>query len=153
MKPERVRLDATTVSGYHAGGAESLFQYGYSKDDPTLKQVKVMMASLDPMAMPLLTQIVSGNCADDPLYLGVIARARAGPSKAWLAPAVARGTIAPAPRPWMTRAQISHSRSGAAPASNDPIAKTDRLSANSLERLYLSAARPASGITAMKATR
>ncbi len=34
-----MRLDATTVSGYHAGGEDSLFQFGYSKDDPTLKQV------------------------------------------------------------------------------------------------------------------
>jgi transposase len=41
-------LDATTVSGYHTGGEESLFQYGYSKDDPTLRQVKVMVAALDP---------------------------------------------------------------------------------------------------------
>jgi transposase len=40
LKPELVRLDATTVSGYHEGGEDSLFQYGYSKDDTTLKQVK-----------------------------------------------------------------------------------------------------------------
>ena len=36
LKPERVRLDATTVSGYHASGEDRLFQYGHSKDDPTL---------------------------------------------------------------------------------------------------------------------
>ena len=44
LKPERVRLDATTVSGYHASGEEMLFQYGHSKDDPSLAQVKVMVA-------------------------------------------------------------------------------------------------------------
>ena len=69
LKAERVRLDATTVSGHHCGGEESLFQYGHSKDDPTLRQVKVMMAALDPLGLPLVTQVVSGEKADDPLYL------------------------------------------------------------------------------------
>lgn len=45
LQPERVRLDPTTVSGYHAGGEDSLFQFGHSKDDPTLRQVKVMVAA------------------------------------------------------------------------------------------------------------
>ena len=74
LKPERVRLDATTVSGYHEGGAESLFQYGYSKDDPTLKQVKVMMGSLDPFGMPLVSDVVGGNAADDTLYIPAVER-------------------------------------------------------------------------------
>jgi transposase len=69
LKAERVRLDATTVSGHHRGGEESLFQYGHSKDDPTLRQVKVMMAALDPLGLPLVTQVVAGEKADDPLYL------------------------------------------------------------------------------------
>src|SRR3990172_1948204 len=43
LTPERVRLDPTTISGYHAGGEDSLFQYGYSKDDPSLRQVKLMV--------------------------------------------------------------------------------------------------------------
>lgn len=74
LKPERVRLDATTISGYHEGGAESLFQYGYSKDDPTLKQVKMMMASLDPFGMPLVSDVVAGNVADDKLYIPMVER-------------------------------------------------------------------------------
>ncbi len=53
LKPERVRLDTTTISGYHEGGEDSLFRYGYSKDDPTLKQVEAMVAALDPLGMPL----------------------------------------------------------------------------------------------------
>ncbi len=53
LKPERVRLDATTVSSYHASGEGSLFQYGHSKDDPSLAQVKVMVAALDPLGLPL----------------------------------------------------------------------------------------------------
>ena len=68
LKAKRVRLDATTVSGYHTGGEESLFQYGYSKDDPTLRQVKVMVAALDPFGLPLVSQVVAGNVADDHLY-------------------------------------------------------------------------------------
>jgi transposase len=74
LKPERVRLDATTVSGYHASGEEALFQYGHSKDDPNLAQVKVMMATLDPLGLPLATQVVAGNTADDPLYVPAVDR-------------------------------------------------------------------------------
>lgn len=72
LRPERVRLDATTLSGYHAGEAEGLFQYGHSKDDPTLRQVKVMVAALDPLGLPLVTHVVSGEKADDPLYIPAV---------------------------------------------------------------------------------
>jgi transposase len=74
MKPERVRLDATTVSGYHASGEDTLFQYGHSKDDPSLAQVKVMVAALDPLGLLLVTQVVAGNQADDPLYIPAVDR-------------------------------------------------------------------------------
>lgn len=74
LKTEQVRLDATTVSGYHASGEETLFQYGHSKDDPSLAQVKVMMATLDPLGLPLATQVVAGNTADDPLYVPAVDR-------------------------------------------------------------------------------
>ena len=74
LEPKRVRLDTTTVSGYHAGGEDSLFQFGYSKDDPTLKQVKVMVAALDPLGLPLVSQVVAGNIADDPLYIPAVDR-------------------------------------------------------------------------------
>ena len=74
LTPERVRLDPTTVSGYHAGGEDSLFQFGHSKDDPTLRQVKVMVAALDPLGLPLVTEVVAGNAADDPLYVPAVDR-------------------------------------------------------------------------------
>ena len=74
LKPERVRLDATTVSGYHASGEDTLFQYGHSKDDPSLVQVKVMVAALDPLGLLLTTQVVAGNQADDPLYVPAVDR-------------------------------------------------------------------------------
>ena len=74
LTPAHVRLDPTTVSGYHAGGADSLFQFGHSKDDPTLRQIKVMVATLDPLGMPLVTEVVAGNAADDPLYVPAVNR-------------------------------------------------------------------------------
>jgi transposase len=74
LPTQRVRLDATTVSGYHADPASGLFQFGHSKDDPTLRQVKVMVAALDPLGLPLVTEVVAGNEADDPLYVPAIAR-------------------------------------------------------------------------------
>ena len=69
-----IRLDATTVSGYHTGGPQSLFQFGQSKDAPDLRQVKVMMGALDPLGLPLATDVVSGERADDGLYVPIIDR-------------------------------------------------------------------------------
>lgn len=74
MKPKQVRLDPTTVSGYHAGGEDSLFEFGHSKDDPSLRQVKVMVAALDPLGLPLVSQVVAGSTADDPLYKPAVDR-------------------------------------------------------------------------------
>lgn len=74
LTPERVRLDPTTISGYHEGGEDSLFQYGYSKDDPSLRQVKLMVAALDPLGLPLVTQVVAGDTADDNLYQPAVDR-------------------------------------------------------------------------------
>jgi transposase len=74
LKPKQVRLDPTTVSGNHAGGEDSLFEFGHSKDDPTLRQVKVMVAALDPLGLPLVSQVVAGSTADDPLYIPAVDR-------------------------------------------------------------------------------
>ncbi len=49
-----------------------------SKDHrPDVPQVKVMLATLDPLGMPLAADVVPGQCTDDPLYLPTIARVRA----------------------------------------------------------------------------
>src|SRR5881275_779535 len=45
LEEQPIRVDATTVSGYRDGGEESLWQFGHSKDDPTLRQIKAMMAT------------------------------------------------------------------------------------------------------------
>lgn len=73
----RVRLDTTTASGYGQVTPDGLFQFGHSKDHrPDLPQVKVLLATLDPLALPLVTDVLSGERADDPLYLPAIARVR-----------------------------------------------------------------------------
>jgi transposase len=74
LEEQPIRVDATTVSGYRNGGEDSLWQFGHSKDDPTLRQIKAMMATLDPLALPLATEVVSGEQADDPLYIPTIDR-------------------------------------------------------------------------------
>jgi transposase len=78
LRPERVRLDSTTASGYWEVTDDGLFQFGHSKDHrPDLPQVKVMLATLDPLGLPIATDVLAGACADDPLYLPAIARVRA----------------------------------------------------------------------------
>lgn len=69
-----VRCDATTVSGYHEGSETGLLQFGHSKDDANLRQIKLMTGALDPLGMPLATDVVSGEKADDTLYVSVIER-------------------------------------------------------------------------------
>ena len=65
-----MRLDTTTSSGYRPVESEGLFQFGHSKDHrPDLPQVKISQSVLDPLGLPVSTTIVSGNQADDPLYI------------------------------------------------------------------------------------
>src|SRR5262244_2007200 len=73
-----IRCDATTVSGAHEVTEGGLLQFGHSKDDPTRPQLKVMMGSLDPLGMPLATDVLSGERADDGLYIPLIKRLAAG---------------------------------------------------------------------------
>jgi transposase len=77
LQPERVRLDSTTASGYWSVTEDRLFQFGHSKDHrPDLPQVKVMLSVLDPLGLPVATDVVPGQRADDPLYLPAITRVR-----------------------------------------------------------------------------
>ncbi len=70
-----VRLDSTTASSYGAVSEDGLLQLGPSSDHrPDLGQLKVMLATL---GLPLVTEVLSGERADDPLYLPVITRVRA----------------------------------------------------------------------------
>jgi len=77
LRPSRVRVDTTTSSGYWQVTDDGLFQFGHSKDHrPDLPQLKVLLATLDPLGMPLAMDVLSGERADDPLYLPAIARVR-----------------------------------------------------------------------------
>ncbi len=70
-----IRLDTTTSSGYWKIVLDGLFQKGHSKDyRPSLPQLKIMFAALDPLALPLVTTVVGGQKSDDPLYLPAIAQ-------------------------------------------------------------------------------
>jgi transposase len=73
-----VRLDSTSASGYWEITEDGLFQLGHSKDHrPDLPQFKVMLATLDPLGMPLAVEVVSGEKADDPLYWPIIQKVQA----------------------------------------------------------------------------
>jgi transposase len=71
LPTETVRLDSTSVSVYHDDVAtDSLLQHGYSKDHrPDLRQFKLMLATLDPLGLPICCQPVAGNHADNGLYV------------------------------------------------------------------------------------
>jgi transposase len=79
LQAHGVRIDTTTASSYAQVNEEGLLQLGHSKDHrPDLPQLKVVLASLDPLGMPLASEVLSGEHADDPVYLPIIARVRDG---------------------------------------------------------------------------
>src|SRR2546428_2737876 len=80
LSQDVIRCDATTVSGTHEVRDGGLVQFGHSKDDPSRPQITVMMGSLDPLGMPLATDVLSGERADDGLYIPLIKRLEAGVS-------------------------------------------------------------------------
>lgn len=68
------RYDTTTFNVHHAPPeapeAGGILSFGHSKDRrPDLLQYKVGLSTLDPAGIPLLSHVVDGKCADDPLYL------------------------------------------------------------------------------------
>lgn len=78
LRPEWVRVDATTAKFYGETTSEGLFPFGHSKDHrPDLPQLKVNLSLLDPLGLPLTTTVVRSNCADDPLYVPEIQRVQA----------------------------------------------------------------------------
>jgi transposase len=78
LSQDVIRCDATTVSGDHEVTEGGLVQFGHSKDDPARPQIKVMIGSLDPLGMPLATDVLSGERADDGLYIPLMERIRTG---------------------------------------------------------------------------
>lgn len=73
------RVDTTTASGYGQVTPDGIFQFGHSKDHrPDLPQVKINLATLDPLGLPLVTQVWPGQTGDDPLYIPAIQQVQAG---------------------------------------------------------------------------
>jgi len=73
LEAKTIRVDTTTASGYWQVDEAGLLQFGHSKDHRAdLPQLKIALASLDPLGLPVVMQVVAGNCADDPLYIPVI---------------------------------------------------------------------------------
>src|SRR5690348_4708485 len=80
-----VRLDTTTVSSYADVNEEGLLQLGHSKDHrPDLPQVKIALATLDPFGVPLASEVLSGEKADDRVYVPLIDRVHQGLERAGL---------------------------------------------------------------------
>jgi transposase len=78
LSTARVHVDSPSASVYATVSAGGLFQVGHSKDErPDLPQVTVRQAVLDPLGMPLATDVVSGERADAPLSMPCIARVQA----------------------------------------------------------------------------
>ena len=68
LRPEIVRLDATVGTVGHNPADHTLFKVGKAKNGSYETQFKLMLASLDPLGLPLAVDIEPGNVADDPLY-------------------------------------------------------------------------------------
>lgn len=67
-----VRSDTTSVNTYHDPDKNNgeLLKFGFSKDHrPDLLQFKLNLGTLDPAGIPIFSETVSGNVADDPLYV------------------------------------------------------------------------------------
>jgi len=60
-----IRCDAPTVSGHHDVTDGGLVPLGRSKDAPTRPQIKGMRGAFEPLGMPLATEVLSGERADD----------------------------------------------------------------------------------------
>ncbi len=74
LPTEKARSDTTSFSVYHqiseSEEESSLIKFGYSKDKrPDLKQYRQMLATLDPLGMPLLGATLAGNGTDESDYL------------------------------------------------------------------------------------
>jgi transposase len=64
----RIRLDATVGTVGHDPSEHTIFKVGKAKNGLYETQFKIMLATLDPLGLPLVVNVEPGNRADDPLY-------------------------------------------------------------------------------------
>ena len=69
LSVDKIRLDATTAAVNHDPDKHPLFQVGRTKQNTYRPQFKLMIGTLDPLGLPIATDVVSGEKADDPLYV------------------------------------------------------------------------------------
>jgi len=72
LKTEVGRFDTTSFNVYHSPEDErkGILKFGYSKDKrPDLLQFKQSLGTLDPAGVPIFSQTLAGNEADDRLYV------------------------------------------------------------------------------------
>ena len=71
-----LRIDATVGTVHHNPAEHTLFQVGKAKTGQYETQFKLMLASLDPLGLPLVVDVKPGHRADDPLYVPSYQRAK-----------------------------------------------------------------------------
>jgi transposase len=76
LKRSILRLDASVGTVGHDPAEHTLFKVGKAKNGLYETQFKLMLASLDPLGLPLAVDIVAGNRADDPLYVPIYQRVK-----------------------------------------------------------------------------
>lgn len=76
LETSLLRLDATVGTVHHNPAEHTLFQVGKAKNGQYETQFKLMLASLDPLGLPLVVDVKPGQRADDPLYVPSYQRAK-----------------------------------------------------------------------------
>jgi len=76
-EPKCIRLDATSGAVAHDEKEHTLFKRGWGKNGKTEVQFKIMLSTADPMGLPIAVDVISGDKADDPLYLPCYRRSQA----------------------------------------------------------------------------
>jgi len=71
---DHLRLDATGFTGYHAVSAGALMQFGHSKGGPAECTQYKLMAAATGAGQYVAGQFHPGQCADDPLYVPLLAQ-------------------------------------------------------------------------------
>lgn len=78
-QPTGSRVDSTTANGHWSVTADGLLPFGPRQDQrPDRPQVKGRRAAVDPLGMPVATDVVPGQRADAPRYVPAITRVREG---------------------------------------------------------------------------
>lgn len=72
-----VRVDSFNAPSYRQESETGLFHFGYHKSHQAdLPHLKTMLATLDPLALPVATYSFAGNESDDRNYIAAIEQAR-----------------------------------------------------------------------------